>query len=660
MKVPITSAIDVWALGVTLFCFIYGRLPFMADNEFSLFKCIAEEDLVIPKRRIRPIEPKQNPNHRVSLEEYETEPVDEDLRDLIKRLLTKNPVKRILLKEVKRHPWVLQDLQDPINWVEKTDPERISHGNKIEVTTKDMEAAVSVVPSIVTRAKSVFRKAAGMWVRGLRRRGSSTNASSKEKRSPKGSDNTNNQDQPSQDEVDRELQWIGHTLGPHGEDWHIINSSAGSSETVHGRHLQSAGTIEFSNPPWSTNIAEPTTSGKSLRRKQSMNLLGGNLLRRHSTHLHDTGRVGRETTRSPASHSFSRQMTFPHMFKSDSTAVLTAPNIVRRMVRCTKSEDLITESEGIASYDSDSPLSAKEVLKGALYPRNRDYDNAILPTCTPQPRSLYKVIDGVENGLLNTSPKSADSTHKERMQRQRREEQEQARLRLGKIAIDEELGPPSPQNGECKGDAENQKIQLEGHEQPYHLEESSNKPPDGHSSRGSYTYPVEDWATPPIAMAMNSPYHRGYFVNPFNLSKHNSPRANLASSSSDEKFTTTAGSSLTNSASFPSVATNPSSVSLDFFLSQYSRKGSIVSAELDAASIDEDDRLKQAPPRRRMSEYIFHSDPDDSGSDSEGGFVMKTCKTKRARSVAAEGSTKHTEEAKDLAKSSGSRPKNYT
>lgn len=39
---PIGFAIDIWALGVTLYCFIYGRVPFIADTEFELFSVICK------------------------------------------------------------------------------------------------------------------------------------------------------------------------------------------------------------------------------------------------------------------------------------------------------------------------------------------------------------------------------------------------------------------------------------------------------------------------------------------------------------------------------------------------------------------------------------------------------------------------------------------
>lgn len=74
----ITKAIDIWALGVTLYCFIFGQCPFTAATEFELFDVIPTQPLSFPY----PLQ-------------------DNDLEDLLHKLLTKDPDERITLDQVK-------------------------------------------------------------------------------------------------------------------------------------------------------------------------------------------------------------------------------------------------------------------------------------------------------------------------------------------------------------------------------------------------------------------------------------------------------------------------------------------------------------------------------------------------------------------------------
>ncbi|CAD6955183.1 unnamed protein product, partial [Tilletia laevis] len=45
---PITKAIDIWAVGVTLYCLCFGHPPFDAESEFALFNIIPNEDYEVP------------------------------------------------------------------------------------------------------------------------------------------------------------------------------------------------------------------------------------------------------------------------------------------------------------------------------------------------------------------------------------------------------------------------------------------------------------------------------------------------------------------------------------------------------------------------------------------------------------------------------------
>ncbi|GAB7342095.1 hypothetical protein MBLNU457_g0371t1 [Dothideomycetes sp. NU457] len=166
---PVGKAIDVWALGITLFCMLFGRVPFI-DQEFIVMRRIADEEIYIPQRRLKPVDPrpKSRPNshgrHFSNLPGYrnpvalEYEDLDDDLLDLLHRLLTKDPRQRITLEEIRHHPWVLADIPDKAAWLDETDPTRQGQGAKIEVSREDIEQ--SVVPiTIMERIRSGIKKA---------------------------------------------------------------------------------------------------------------------------------------------------------------------------------------------------------------------------------------------------------------------------------------------------------------------------------------------------------------------------------------------------------------------------------------------------------------------------------------------------------------------
>ncbi|OQV22358.1 Calcium/calmodulin-dependent protein kinase kinase 2 [Hypsibius exemplaris] len=83
---PVSAcALDMWTLGITLFALVVGDVPFKADNIFQLHRAIKESAVAYPPGRV----------------------VSSALRDLISRLLEKDPEVRIRSAEVRKHPWVV-------------------------------------------------------------------------------------------------------------------------------------------------------------------------------------------------------------------------------------------------------------------------------------------------------------------------------------------------------------------------------------------------------------------------------------------------------------------------------------------------------------------------------------------------------------------------
>ncbi|KAF6145342.1 hypothetical protein GIB67_016803 [Kingdonia uniflora] len=81
------KAVDHWTLGILCYEFLYGGPPFEAENQRDTFKRIIKVDLSFPA----------TPN--VSIE----------AQNLIRRLLVKDSSKRLSLKDILEHPWIVKN-----------------------------------------------------------------------------------------------------------------------------------------------------------------------------------------------------------------------------------------------------------------------------------------------------------------------------------------------------------------------------------------------------------------------------------------------------------------------------------------------------------------------------------------------------------------------
>ncbi|GAA5873815.1 hypothetical protein JCM8547_005953 [Rhodosporidiobolus lusitaniae] len=132
---PVGRGIDVWALGVTLYCLLFGDTPFTARTEYELYNVIVREPVRVPlKMGVEGAWTGVPPGFEGCGDGTE----GREVVDLLGRLLEKDPTKRIKLDEVKKHPWVLRNLSSPDSWLHSTDPGRIDH---VTITEEDVQHA---------------------------------------------------------------------------------------------------------------------------------------------------------------------------------------------------------------------------------------------------------------------------------------------------------------------------------------------------------------------------------------------------------------------------------------------------------------------------------------------------------------------------------------
>lgn len=212
---PITNKIDIWAVGVTLFCLVFGKLPFSAENEFELFDVIATEPLVFPDEVAEfPVARKKKGFHSIFYnfnDDYVEEPLDgtitektlkdtntatdnsnskeerasekpvpvpnpelDSVKDLLRKLLDKDPVTRIDIDGIKHHPWMMEGMDNTSlqNFLTAT-----ADDQRIVVTKEEIQKAVMGLGTRIKRGLSRLGTSALNFATGFRRKNSSSSRS---------------------------------------------------------------------------------------------------------------------------------------------------------------------------------------------------------------------------------------------------------------------------------------------------------------------------------------------------------------------------------------------------------------------------------------------------------------------------------------------------
>uniref|UniRef100_A0A2K6GF69 calcium/calmodulin-dependent protein kinase n=1 Tax=Propithecus coquereli TaxID=379532 RepID=A0A2K6GF69_PROCO len=119
------------ALGRHPLCASAPQCPFIDDYILALHRKIKNEAVVFP----------------------EQPEVSEELKDLILKMLDKNPETRIGVPDIKLHPWVTKNGEEPL-------PSEEEHCSVVEVTEEEVKNSVRLIPSWTTviLVKSMLRK----------------------------------------------------------------------------------------------------------------------------------------------------------------------------------------------------------------------------------------------------------------------------------------------------------------------------------------------------------------------------------------------------------------------------------------------------------------------------------------------------------------------
>ncbi len=128
------KAADIWSMGITLYAFVYGSLPFYDTNVVALYGLIQHQGLRFPA----------NP------------PTSGKLKDLLIRMLCKDPSRRITLPEIKEHSWVTCDGAWPL----PSEKENCCSDEPLEITAEDVAHSVRSIPHLASLilVKAMLRK----------------------------------------------------------------------------------------------------------------------------------------------------------------------------------------------------------------------------------------------------------------------------------------------------------------------------------------------------------------------------------------------------------------------------------------------------------------------------------------------------------------------
>ena len=79
------ESVDIWASGILLYAVLSGALPFYADNPDDFLKLVLNSDFSFP--------------------DEEWSGLSEEVKNLVRKILVPDPMRRLTAKQVLEHQW---------------------------------------------------------------------------------------------------------------------------------------------------------------------------------------------------------------------------------------------------------------------------------------------------------------------------------------------------------------------------------------------------------------------------------------------------------------------------------------------------------------------------------------------------------------------------
>lgn len=129
-------AVDVWALGVTLYALVFGQVPFVGDNVPAVYERIRADQLRFPDE-----------SGHCTADAQSAAPaalISEPLRQLIVRMLHKDPAQRATVPQIKTDAWVTSNGEQPLPSEEE------NCCQLVDVSEDEIQSVVKSIPKLDT------------------------------------------------------------------------------------------------------------------------------------------------------------------------------------------------------------------------------------------------------------------------------------------------------------------------------------------------------------------------------------------------------------------------------------------------------------------------------------------------------------------------------